>query len=811
MDLVLERPELMLRPIAKYAKDAIDYVDREYGSKAVRRLGRNVREFAFLDLPWKPKELKSVERFIGHPIFWNKFYDRLDAFSKMACPISVEFAHGPGSTGKSRAFDSFFELLEFYSHTDEGAIYTFEWAFDDKLSEFGFHQSKESAYINPKDLILSIPANKNSMPIFLYNLNYRRELINKLVEIDKLPKDFNRDFVLTVELDDMSKKLLKGMLQLYGKSLDKVIRHIQVKRRFYSTNGGEGLVLKQPTTAPNTFLRPITPSVNWDALPPQILNILSNAGLFSLEGALATANHGIYYCDDMFRGIERHRGLNDYLYILRLAEKGDANVTDPTGSKVLNERVDVLQLGSMNDTRLMEVAELDPENFEAIRARLNGNQIEHERCYGYIAKLFKDKLEVMVPSEGDRRVSPNVLDSFSLWVAMTHLFPHANTAYYDNLPSLNKETKEKLKSLLANITLLEKALLYQNEDLNLYRLDSRELKYNSETQKFLQDNTEYIAKEYDLGFGENNLEVYEGCVGLPSRIAERILSMAVHYKPDETLTVVELFSVLEQACKRTFKFEAQRNQLIAKIKEDKEKLSKTNTSSHERDSFNIPKDFPPTRELLSQVIEHTKRKIRHDVCRVTGFWKSQDQIKEDLARYIANVKALLRGEIVSEQYRLHSSNPKPSEEMLRGNERIFRGDSDLDSNRHEFRQGLLTKIGSWQMANEDKNPKNALEHIDQIFPDLVSKLEGEYTRVNKEWVENFINDLKVYIQNGQDINKIISLQNIPKRKEILLEGLQGLEKLGYDMQSIIREVDFAFQGYFKAKSSTEFAPTLLAV
>ncbi len=797
LDMVLEKPQLMLRPISRYVKDAMDYVDTIYGSKTVRRLGRDVREFSFLDLPWKPQELKSVERFIGHPVFWNKFYGRLDNFSKMACPNTAYFIHGPGSTGKSRAFDSLFETLEYYSNTDEGAMFTYEWVFDKNLSDMGFHSllnSRQNLPVKQDEIILSIPANKNSMPIFLFDLDYRRELVDLLIKSEKLPEDFNRDFLLTFKLDEMSRKIRDGLLELYEGDGAKALRHLRIRRSYFSKNGGKGLVLKQPTSAPNTYLKPITPDINWDALPPQIVNVLSSAGLHSLEGALATANHGIYYCDDMFRGIEKHRGLNEFLYILRLAEKGDANVPDPSGINVLNETFDILQLGTVNDSRLGEVAELDPENWDAIRARLDGDPIEHERCYKYVAKLFKDKLDIMVPPETHRHVSPNVLNAFSLWVAMTHLFPHANPSYYDKLP-LNDQSKKRIKQLLENMTLLNKALLYQNEDINSFVLDSRDFSYGAEDQKFLQDNTQFISEEYNLGFGEHNLEIYEGCVGLPSRVAERILAQAARYKPNESFTVIELFNVLEQACKRTFRFEMQRNQLVAKIKEDKVKAANGGNKNTTRDSeaFNIPQEFPPTKDLLDQVIKFTKRKIRYDVCQATGIWKSRDQIKDDLQRYFAHVKAYTQRDSVAPAYRMPIEKSEPNNEVLSLNESIFNPDLS-ESRKDDFRRELITKIGSWKLDLKNEG-KDAMENIDSIFPDLASKLEAKYTKENKIFITNFVEDLKAYIEYGKNIGKIMLLQNDPKRKALFLVGIKGLEERGYNIESLTKEVQFAFKDY----------------
>lgn len=802
LDLVDERPQLLLRPISKYITDAIDYVDREFGAKTVRVLGQEAKEFAFLRLPWKMKELKSKEPFRGHPVFWNKLYSKLKDFSRMAHPNNILMINGPKSTGKSCAFDSLFELLEYYSKTEEGALYSFEWIFDNKLSTFGFHNGNGTTHspIAQKDIVLSISANNNSIPFFLFNPKFRKEKIEEFIQAGHLPEDFNKDFVLSSQLDKMSETIKKGFYSFYKgvapnakkeEIANNVLRNVQVFRWQFSKDGGKGLVLKQPTTAPDTVLIPIMPETNWDLIPPQIVNVLSKAGLFAMKGTLSTANNGVLYLDDMFRGSDRHKGVNDFLYTLRLGEKGDASVPDPSGIVHMNENFHILHIGTVNDSRIAEVAQQDGENLDAIKDRADWFTIEHERCYRYVAELFEDKLNVMIPTESERHISPNVLDAFSLWVTMTHLFPTANDSYYDGLLISDAKEKEKLKTLAKSMTLLEKALLYQGEDLNAHVIDSAEFRYNSEAQQILQAHTPAITNEYNLGFGEQNLAIYEGCVGLPSRVAERILASATRLKPDESFTVLELFHALEQACKRTFKYELDRNELITAILSEKQKkLKNTTGSSSKGEQITIPK-FPSTEDLLSQVKAYMKRKIKSDVCKATEVWKTKSEVKSDLQKYFAHVRAYITGDKIPVKYRVTSSEEKPNITFLRSKESAF-GISEKDS--HLFRTEKMGNLAAWMLDHSDVD---AWEHLDKIekFRDLFNKLEAEYTKENWNGINNFISDLKEYISNGKQEDKIISIQNdkTGRRKETLLKGIEGLQKMGYSLESLVKEVIFAFQ------------------
>lgn len=804
-----DKPALYMRPVSKYILDAMDYLDNKYGSKKIRALGRDITEHQFVDPA--QKELRSVNRFRGHPLFWHTFRNALSDFSKMPYPNKAIVVHGPTSTGKSCFFDDFLKGLETYSREEEGVLTTYQWVFPSKLFNIGFGKDLSSDQeIKQSDIVLTVPADKNTMPIFLFDEDERKQFVDALIEEGKLPDDFNRDFIISGKLDEMSAKILDGLLKVYytAKESDdedtkrnarieaakQARKHIQVVRWNFSSNGGKGLVLKQPTTAPNTILKPITPQVNWDDLPPQILNVLYSAGLFSQEGLLPTSNHGIFYRDDMFKDVEKHKGLKDYLYLLRLAEKGDANITDPNELKTVNESFDILNVGTTNDGTLRLVRELDPDNWDAINGRLVFIPIEHERCYSYVGELFNDKLQVLVPKETKRHVSPNVIKAFSLWTTMTHLFPYGNTPYYDSL-QIDSQTRDKLKNLLGKMTLLEKALLYEGENLEKYKLDGSS-KYTTAEQDLLQNNAAFIADEYNIGFGENHLEVYEGCVGLPSRVAEVILARATKLKPDEPVTVIEIFEAIEQACKREFGFEVSRNKLIQDIQKMQQEKSKGKSGGKEQTySLSSLSSFPTTKELLNQVKEHIQNKIRFDVCQATGFWKTKNQIKFDLRRYFAHAKAASRNEEVVEEYRVPKNSHKPNEAILHSVEKIFGFDVSLsrdDQKREQFRKEKITAFGIWQL---DHAGVNSLDKIDQVFPDLAQKLEAQYTLENKLGIKNFIEDLKAYVENGESINGMISLENDHHRRRILLDGIQGLMKEGYNMKSIIKEVSFAFKDY----------------
>ena len=493
-----ENPTLSLRPSPQYIFDAIDQIDEDFGGKqTVTAFGQRYREFRFLELPWKEKEFRVVDRFRGHPEYWNWFYNTLKQFATLPHPKEIVLGYGPHATGKSNGFKALFEGINYYSKTKKGPLYMIEWVFGPRLAEFGFRQTSRDD-ISPIDTVhLSLLANKNTSPFYLYPVKTRAKIINDLINEEKLPKDFNIDFVLSQDLDEMSKKLYEGLIEMYTElnyknPKEAALRHVRVSRYEFSNQGlGRGLIVKHPITLPNTAQIPIMPEVDWSLLPPEIVNVLSKIGLSSLQGDYNRVNGGVHYTDDGFRnrGSRSKESLGDELHLLYLGEKGSGSVASYNNLGSTEEIFDVVHIMACNSFALRRVQTEDPTNWEALRDRIAwGPPIGHERCPEYVESFLQDKLNELMPTGIQKEVSPNTINAFSKWVTMTHLLPYANEAYYDNLPIDDKNgKKEALKKLLPRLTLLDKLALYSKtkQNLNGAEINPTKFKFTGEEQELL--------------------------------------------------------------------------------------------------------------------------------------------------------------------------------------------------------------------------------------------------------------------------------------------------------------------------------------
>ena len=776
--LVENNPSLRIRNIAQYAVNAIDYADRYFGGgtfRTKRVLGEELRAFQFLKKSWQSPFLRNREMIHGQLLFWNKFYNHLVEFSKMRNPNRMLIGHGPHSTGKSVGFDAFVRLLEWYSKTDEGALYTFRIEFDDKSPEFGFTSqngtSNDNVWSIDKDQItLSLPSNMNSIPFFLIPKEERVKLLEELGinrEIDNL----NLDFLCSFEIDPFSIEICKRLKErVYDDDFLKVLKHIRVIRRDFSS---QGLIIKQAGEQPNATLIPHNSPIEWGRLPRPYAVALEHAELYSVSGL--DANHGVVLYDDFPTGTHLH----EIQSLLRPVEHGRTSVSTDhrfPEQKTMEVMIDTLYIGAANDPSLHNFASDHPDTYSKFKGRMAAHPIGYERCYRDVASLFEEKLINMIPP--NRHVSPQFLETFALWAAMTTIFPPLqNKNYYDSL-DISERNKLRLKELLSKLDPLRTALLYQGEGLNDNEIETEKLMFSTEDERFLHANAKYRREEYNLGVGEHNFYFYEGKFGLAPRDAEIILAKAARLKVGECLSAIELFNVLEEQIKHGFEFEINRDAIAAQYNSDKHSgLTK----------LSIPSKFPSTRELLELAKEHVKRQVRYHISKVTGSIKSKEELGEDLKKYVFHVTAKLNNTSVPQEYGQPKRSTEPSEDFMKQQEDIF---GVQDSERGNFRNKIMDGIINWSPGEEIEN-KNAIDNLDKIFLGLISKLEAKYVQENRQRIKLFLEDLQACLESEGDISQVSTIQNFPARGELLLQGIEGLQELGYCRDCIRKLVPYA--------------------
>lgn len=817
-EIFYRNPKLQLRSISQYTRDAIDWADKKYGSRTVRKFGKDLKDFAFSKLPWRPSEIGNRDALYGQLLPWNRFYKKLLSFERYAFPNNFILFHGPTSTGKSIGFDALFELLSEYSQTEEGALYSTEFIFPNKRSheDFGLqgiikrnHESckgeEKRRLPLQKDIAAQIPSNQRTNPFFLFDLKERLKKLDEITRLGLLSKDFNTSFAKLYKIDDVSQRILNGLIELYkedgnkGNELpEQVLDHIRINRWYMSCTNGDGIIRLQPSSAPGTYLKPIIPEIPWEDLPSEFISIISGAKLEALEGYLNSAQ--VLYYDDMFADVDPHHRLDDYTYLLSLAEKAKAHVSTPnrTSSKVV--QTNIMVCGTANDSVLRVTEKIDPVTFSNLMTRGEKVDVGYQPLFRDIEEFLNKKLRTLITEEEFNQVSPNVIYALSLFTSMTYVFPCLRENYYNGLKA-SDDIKEKLKNLVSKLTPLEKVLLYEDEKLDSYETDPKKFKFNTEALKILYDHTSEIHDEYVLGSADDGLYLYEGVIGIPPRYIEKMVADAVLdsvcEKPDGSFTLIDLFRVLESKCKLGFEYESELPALFTQLKEKKIiKEVKENP-------------FTNSAGLLALVKNHSMKRVSYEVRKATGLLKSRKDILTDFTRYLMHVKAYSQNQSVPKEWRVSSNEEKPDESFMSQTENnVF---SIPGSKASDFRSSILSRLAAWQIGNEGKK---YIDHLDtsELFKEQLDKLEAANMTAYNEALRSFTKDLEELVNSSPsfDISHIpeipldkekaiefakeyfsgISLSSSsinPERKLVLLRGVKGLYDQGYRSLNILKK------------------------
>ena len=815
---VEQNPRKYLRQVARYFLDAIEYWDKACGvdpNAKIRVMGKLVHPYAFASKPWEPKELIDKELVQDQLIFWNDLINQIQVVSRKKHPNKVNVIHGPNATGKSLVFDTVFGMLEAYSKTDEGALYTYEWVFGDMPGDMGFHSTMPS-YANKGEKIdranmkASMAAGKNANPIFLLSKEERVKLLQELQRQNKIPEDLNTDYLISGEMNDLSRVMYTMLKEMYGDDVS-VLNHVHVVRWTYSAQGRRGLVLIQPNVTPNTKLAEVTPEINWADFPRPIVNGLRNAGLHMIEGDEANANHGLLVYDDFLKdaahGVQQHGSMDEFLHLLRFAEKGKTTISTTTtkgrGAHAVDEAFDVLIFGTTNDDTLLQL-QANYTEWDSLNARFLKTPMWMARCYKPVTEIFRPQLLQLIPPRGNRHISPNALEAFGLWVTMTYLFPAKNANYYNSLPHINENIKPRLNAMLdMKLTILEKALLYQQEDINSYKLSTDGTRYSQEEQKILYDHVGDIANEYNLGVGRHKFFFYEGSVGFDVRQAEPILQQAIMAKPSECFSIIEMFDVLDEEIKHGFKFEKERAKTIANLK-DVLRSEPDSGSFTEWTLSGLLEKLPSTKDLLTEVKGHEKRKIKLDVYQALDCMKSNEEQLRDLRKYVEHVMASRGKRSVKPKWQDPGST-QPNEEFMQKTEMIIYPTNETfkdmnefrnkvsSSKLDEFRKEIAIGVGNWAASgNEGKDVSDHIEEI-EVVKDLINKMVNHDIQANEEKVTFFLKDLRTYYERGKDMQTHGLAKIEPERFKTLAKAIKNLEEKGYCDKCLTKHVFFAFE------------------
>ena len=329
----------------------------------------------------------------------------------------VILLHGPVGSSKSTIARLLKRGLEEYSRTPEGAVYTYQWVFEDKctLPDGSVLQGRIRSPLNEEPLKL-IPA------------DLRKQIISELKIADgyTLP-EFG-------ELNPHCRVVFRQLALKYDGDIGKVLSHIRVQRLAFSEKDRIGIGTFQPKDEKNQDSTELTGDINYRKIAEYGSD--SDPRAFNFDGEFCVANRGIIEFVEILK--------LDVAFLYDLLGATQEHKIKP--KKFPQTDIDEVILGHTNEP---EFKKLESNEFmEALRDRTIKIDVP------YITKL-SEEVKIYEKEFNERRIkgkhiAPHTLEMAAMWAVMTRL----------------EEPKKH------NLTLLQKLKLYNGKTLPNFTEDN---------------------------------------------------------------------------------------------------------------------------------------------------------------------------------------------------------------------------------------------------------------------------------------------------------------------------------------------------
>ena len=193
----------------------------------------------------------------------------------------VLLLHGPVGSAKSSIARLLKKGLEHYSKTDEGALYTFEWADETESDILGGQKH--------------FPSPMHDEPLKLIPLEVRAKFLE---ELNKSRKDGYK-VKIRGEVCPADRFIFNEYMKQYDGDWTKVMRHVRVKRLILSEKDRIGIGTFQPKDEKNQDSTELTGDINYRKIAQYGSD--SDPRAFNFDGEFNIANRGIVEFIEMLK------------------------------------------------------------------------------------------------------------------------------------------------------------------------------------------------------------------------------------------------------------------------------------------------------------------------------------------------------------------------------------------------------------------------------------------------------------------------------------------------------------------------------
>lgn len=305
--------------------------------------------------------------------------------------------HGPVGSSKSTICRLLKKGMEDYSHTEEGAWYSYKWV--------NLPTGQDGIYTNTED---ECPMHDD--PLKLIPVAIRDKFFVGLNEtLREQTKEKDRVSLYTLklngELNPRCKKFMYELLKRYEGDWKKVLEnHISVVRKVYSEADRIGIATFQPKDEKNQDATELTGDVDYSKLPHYGAD--SDARAFNFDGEFCVGNRGVVEFIEMLK-LEKA-----FLYDLL----GASQERSIKPKKFAQIPIDLVLIGHTNNPEYEKLK--NDQTMEALRDRTVKIDVP------YLLR-WQDELNVLKQDYGTdkvkQHVAPHTLEIAALWAVLTRL------------------------------------------------------------------------------------------------------------------------------------------------------------------------------------------------------------------------------------------------------------------------------------------------------------------------------------------------------------------------------------------------------
>jgi serine protein kinase len=397
----------------------------------------------------------------------------------------VLLLHGPVGSAKSTIVRRLKRGLEYYSRTEAGAMYTFDWFIGDLPDPLpsDFYKDGGGNLFEAQQAEGKIgwePCPMHEEPLHLISVDMRPAFLKRFNE-GRTPEDM---IEIIGDLCPPCRYRFRELMRHYDGDFTRMIQHIRVRRLVFSEQDRIGVGTFQPKDEKNQDSTELTGDINYRKIA--IYGSDSDPRAFNFDGEFNIANRGLIEFIEMLK--------LDVAFLYDLL--GASQEHKIKSKKFAQTDIDEVILGHTNEP---EYRRLENNEFmEALKDRTVRIDVP------YITKL-KDEIQIYErdfnPDKVKIHIAPHTLEMAAMWAVLTRL----------------EEPKK------ANLTLLQKLKLYDGRTL----------------PGFTEDNVKELRKEAKR----------EGMEGIsPRYIQDKISNALVNYEADY-INVFMVLNELESGLK----------------------------------------------------------------------------------------------------------------------------------------------------------------------------------------------------------------------------------------------------------------------